>query len=76
MLFLVKSERGDGTQYENVNCMGSSFPISPLRDLGPLKVESLPDTLILLFREYVDFKRGELKELEQQLNAFIHEGEK
>jgi hypothetical protein len=76
VLFLVKSERGDDSSYENVNCMGSSFPISPLRDLGSLKVESLPDTLILLFRGYVDFKRKELKELEQQLNAFIHEGDK
>ena len=74
MLFLVKSERGDGTPYENVNCEGSCFPISPLRDLGSLKVESLPETLILLFREYVDFKRSELKEFEQELDVFIHEG--
>jgi hypothetical protein len=76
VLFLVKSERGDGSLYENVNCMGSSFPISPLRDLASLKAESLPDTLILLFREYVDFRRGDLKQLEQQLNAFIHESDK
>lgn len=76
MLFLVKSERGDGIPYQNVNCEGSSFPISPLRDVGSLKVESLPDTLVLLFREYVNFKRNELKNLEQQLNAFTHEGEK
>ena len=74
-LFLVKSKRSDNS-YENVNCAGSSFPISPLRDLASLKVDSLPDTLILLFREYVDFKRTELKELEQELNAFIHEGDK
>ena len=76
MLFLVKSERGDNSSYENVNCEGSSFPISPLRDLSSLKVESLPDTLILLFREYVEFKRIELKQREQQLNAFINEGDK
>ena len=76
VLFLVKSEQGDNSSYENVNCEGSSFPISPLRDLGSLKVESLPDTLILLFREYVDFKRTELQDLEEQLNAFIHEGNK
>jgi hypothetical protein len=76
VLFLVKSERGDNSSYENVNCEGSSFSISPLRDLASPKVESLPETLILLFREYVDFKRKELKELEQQLNAFIHEGDK
>ena len=76
VLFLVKSERGDNSSYENLNCEGSSFPISPLRDLASLKVEPLPDTLILLFREYVDFKRTELEEVEQQLNAFIHEGEK
>jgi hypothetical protein len=76
VLFLVKSERGDNSSYENVNCQGSSFPISPLRDLASLKVESLPDTLILLFREYVDFKRAELEDLEQELNAFIHEGDK
>ena len=76
VLFLVKSERGDNSSYENVNCEGSSFPISPLRDLSSLKVESLPDTLILLFREYVEFKRIELKQREQQLNAFINEGDK
>jgi|SRR5437016_5802194 len=76
VLFLVKSERDDGTPYENVNCMGSSFPISPLRDLGSLKVKSLPETLTLLFREYVDFRRKELQELDQQLNTFIHEGDK
>jgi hypothetical protein len=76
VLFLVKSQRGDDTPYENVNCMGSSFPISPLRDLTSLKVQSLPDTLILLFQEYVEFKRTELNELERQLNAFIHEGVK
>jgi hypothetical protein len=56
--------------------MGSTFPLSPLRDLDKLRVESLPDTLILLFREYVDFKRGELKDWEKQLDAFIHEGGK
>jgi hypothetical protein len=76
VLFLVKSERADNSSYENTNCEGSSFPISPLRDLASLKVESLPDTLILLFREYVDFKRRELTELEHQLNAFIHESDK
>ena len=76
VLFLVKSERDDNSSYENVNCEGSSFPISPLRDLASLKVESLPDTLTLLFREYVDFKRRELTELEHQLNAFIREGDK
>jgi hypothetical protein len=76
VLFLVKSERGDNSSYENVNCEGSSFSISPLRDLASLKVESLPETLILLFREYVDFKRTELKEIEQELNAFIHEAGK
>jgi hypothetical protein len=76
VLFLVKSERGDKSSYENVNCEGSSFPISPLRDLSSLKVESLPDTLILLFREYVEFKRIELKQREHQLNAFINEGDK
>ena len=76
VLFLVNSERGDNSSYENVNCEGSSFPISPLRDLSSLKVESPPDTLILLFREYVEFKRLELKQREQQLNAFINEGDK
>jgi hypothetical protein len=76
VLFLVKTERGDDTPYENVNCQGSSFPISPLRDLDSLKVDSLPDTLILLFREYVDYKRSELKQLEKELDAFIHEGDK
>ena len=76
VLFLVKSDRRDNSSYENVNCEGSAFPISPLRDLASLKVESLPDTLILLFREYVDFKRRELKEVEQELNAFMHEGDK
>jgi hypothetical protein len=76
VLFLVKSERGDNSSYENVNCEGSSFHISPLRDLASLKVESLPDTLTLLFREHVDFERRELNELEHQLNAFIHEGDK
>jgi hypothetical protein len=36
VLFLVKSERGDDNSYGNVNCEGSSFPISPLRDLSSL----------------------------------------
>jgi hypothetical protein len=70
--FLTKARQGVDAVYENVNSEGSSFPISPLRDLDALKVESLPDTLILLFREYVEFKRAELKETEQQLNEFIH----
>ena len=72
MAFLTKARQGVDAVYENVNSEGSSFPISPLRDLDALKVESLPDTLILLFREYVEFKRAELKETEQQLNEFIH----
>jgi len=55
--FLATSEEKDAA-YENVNCAGSTFPLSPLRDLDALKVEPLPDTLILLFREYVDFKRA------------------
>ena len=76
VLFLVRSGRGDDTAYENVNCEGSSFPISPHRDFGSLKIESLPDTLVLLFREYVDFKRTELKDLERELNAFIQHGDK
>lgn len=73
--FLAKSKEKDVT-YENVNCAGSTFPISPLRDLESLKVQSLPDTLVLLFREYVEFKRAELKDWETQLDAFIHEGNK
>jgi hypothetical protein len=72
IVFLAKSKEKDAT-YENVNCAGSTFPISPLQDLESLKVQSLPDTLILLFREYVEFKRAELKEWEKQLDAFIHE---
>jgi hypothetical protein len=70
--FLTKARQGVDAVYENVNSEGSSFPISPLRDLDALKVESLADTLILLFREYVEFKRTELKETEQQFNEFIH----
>jgi hypothetical protein len=71
--FLVKARPEVGTTYENVNSSGSTFPISPLRDLDALKVDSLPETLILLFREYVDYKRSVLRELEKQLDAFIHQ---
>ena len=71
--FLTKGRPDVEAAYENVNCSGSTFPLSPRRDLDSLKVDSLPDTLILLFREYVDYKRGELKEWEKQLDAFIHE---
>jgi len=71
-VFLAKAAEGAGIQYSNVGCEGSTFPISPLRDLDSLKVESLPDTLTLLFGEYVHFKRSELKELEQQAKIFIH----
>jgi hypothetical protein len=73
--FLAKSEEKDAT-YENVNCAGSTFPLSPRTDLDSLKVHSLPDTLISLYREYVEFKRAELKGWEKQLDTFIHEGDK
>ncbi len=71
--FLTKGRPEVEAAYENVNCSGSTFPLSPRRDLDALKVDSLPDTLSLLFREYVDYKRAELKEWEKQLNAFIQE---
>jgi hypothetical protein len=71
--FLTKGRPEVEAAYENVNCSGSTFPLSPLTDLDALKVDSLRDTLILLFREYVDYKRTVLKQMEQQLNAFIHE---
>jgi hypothetical protein len=70
--FLTKARKDVDAAYENVNCEGSTFPISPLGDLDALKMESLPDTLVLLFREYVDFKRKDLKKVEQQLDTFIH----
>jgi hypothetical protein len=71
--FLTKGRPDVEAAYENVNCSGSTFPLSPRRDLEALKVDSLPDTLTLLFREYVDYKRGEVKEWEKQLDAFVHE---
>jgi len=71
--FFAKARPEVQAAYENVNCSGSTFPLSPRRDLDALKVNSLPETLILLFREYVDYKRAELKEWEKQLDAFIHE---
>jgi hypothetical protein len=74
--FLARTKDDKEAAYENVNCEGSTFPLSPLRDLDILKVESLPDTLIMLFREYVDFKRSELKRSEEELGAFIHHAEK
>jgi len=40
------------------------FRISPRTDLNAVKVQSLPDTLIAFYRDYVDFKRAELKEWE------------
>jgi hypothetical protein len=76
IVFLARTKNDKEAAYENVNCMGSTFPLSPLTDLDVLKVHSLPDTLILLFRQYVDFKRNELKNWEDQLDAFIHEGDK
>jgi hypothetical protein len=72
VVFLAKARKEVEAAYENVNCEGSTFPLSPLRDVDGLKVESLPDTLVFLFREYVDFKRKDLKEVEQQLETFIH----
>jgi hypothetical protein len=71
--FLTKARSDVKAVYENVNCSGSTFPLSPLRDLDTLKVDSLPDTLTVLFREYVDYKRTVLKEFEKQLDAFIHQ---
>ncbi|MFZ1221058.1 MAG: hypothetical protein WAO00_17320 [Chthoniobacterales bacterium] len=76
IVFLSKKTPYKNVAYENVNCAGSTFPISPLRDLDSLNGESLPDTLILLFREYIEFKRAELKEWEKQLEAFIHDEDK
>ena len=75
LAFLSTAKEVADAQYENVNCAGSTYPISPLRDLEKLQVESLPDTLILLFREYVEFERAELTEREKQLDAFIHESD-
>jgi hypothetical protein len=74
--FLAKTKDDKEAAFENVNCMGPTFPLSPLTDLDVLKVDSVPDTLILLFREYVDFKRNELESWEDQLDAFIHESDK
>ena len=62
--FLAKSETKDAA-YENVNCACSTFPISPRTDLNAVKVQSLPDTLIAFYRDYVDFKRAELKQWEK-----------
>ena len=73
ILFLTKPREGIDALYENVNCMGSSFPLSPYRDLDALKVDSLADTLVLLFREVVDYKRTELKDWEKQLDVFIRQ---
>jgi hypothetical protein len=39
--FLTKARKDVDAAYENVNCEGSTFSISPLRDLDALKVESL-----------------------------------
>jgi len=71
--FLTKGRPEVDAAYENVNCSGSTFPLSPLTNLDTLKVNSLPDTLTLLFREYADYKRTELKNWEKQLDAFTHE---
>jgi hypothetical protein len=71
--FLTKPRPGIDAAYENVNCSGSTFPLSPLTDVDALKVDSLPDALIRCFREYVDYKRTVLKQMEQQLDAFIHQ---
>ena len=71
--FLTKGRPEVEAAYENVNCAGSTFPLSPRTDLDSLKVQSLPDTLVSLYREYVEFKRAELKQWEKQLDAFIHE---
>jgi hypothetical protein len=76
VVFLAKAKREKGVPYTNVNCMGSTFPISPLRDLNSLEVQSLSETLKFLFREYVDFKRTEQKELDEQLDVFLHDGDK
>ena len=74
--FLAERKDDKEAVYENVQTEGSTFPLSPLRDLDVLKVDSLPNTLIQLFREYVDFKRNELKDWEAQLDAFIHKNDK
>jgi len=68
--FLAKPRPGVDAAYENINCSGSTFPISPLTDLAALKIDSLPDALILVFREYVDYKRTVLKSLEEQFDVF------
>lgn len=71
--FLAKPRPDVDAAYENVNCSGSTFPLSPRSDLDALKVDSLPETLVRLFRDYVDYKRAELKDWEKQLDAFVHE---
>ena len=75
LAFLTKAKADVDAAYENINCAGSTYPISPLRDVGKLQAESLPDTLVLLFREYLEFERAELAEREKQLEAFIREGD-
>ena len=71
VMFLCKTTDKDAT-YENVNCEGSIFPISPLRDLDSLKKQPLEETLTFLFRDYVEFRRAELRDLEKQLDTFVH----
>jgi hypothetical protein len=73
VVFLTKPREGIDAAYENVNRAGSAFPLSPLREIETLRVDSLPHTLVLLFSEYVEFKRSELKEWEKQLDTFIHQ---
>ena len=75
VLFLVKTKEDKDASYENVNCMGSYFPISPFTDVTTLKEKTAADSVSFLLRDYLEFKRIELKRLEEQVETFLHGGD-
>lgn len=67
LLFLKKVEKEIPSDYENVNCEGSSYRVSPYTDVNMLDGKSPEEAVKLLLSEYVEFKRMELKRTEEQV---------
>ncbi len=73
VLFLERGAVGgdETAEYRNLNCEGSHFPVSPYADLKSLEGKSVMNALTFLLRDYCDFKRAELKHVEERTDIML-----
>jgi len=71
VLFLSKAKDDAKASFENVNCDGSSFEVSPWLKLDSLNGKSLRDALRILLLDYRDYSRARLKHIEQRTEEYL-----